>query len=121
MEAFVAGAAAALIGVLSGQKLLISTRSRKLGTRVTAIEEVLPQLITRGEVQNAFAEMAKIEGARVAQQQQQAQQVQQARTAAGFGTSPTMQQVAGLNQNINQQLEALTERMNALNSQVGLK
>ena len=48
------GALAALIGVLSGQGLAVAIRSGKLSKRVDLIEQALPELISRAEVQGAF-------------------------------------------------------------------
>ncbi len=124
MEAFIAGAAAAIIGMLSGQGLMVYTRNKRISRRLTAIEQSIPELITRGEVQGAFAEMAKIEGQRMAQQQQQnfqRPQVQQPpRTAQVFPQSQALNQVEGLNKNINNQLDDLSKRINNLNQQMGL-
>tara|TARA_Y100001938_G_scaffold131165_1_gene187943 strand:- start:4287 stop:4685 length:399 start_codon:yes stop_codon:yes gene_type:complete len=114
------GALAALIGVLSGQGLAVAIRSGKLSKRVDLIEQALPELISRAEVQGAFQQVAQIEAQKEAQrlQVQQAQQLQ-ARQAAAFGdrseTSATM------NQKINDQLASLSERMSALNNQFGLE
>ena len=114
------GAIAALIGVLSGQGLAVAIRSGKLSKRVDLIEQALPELISRAEVQGAFQQVAQIEAQKEAQriQVQQAQQLQ-ARQAAAFGdraeTSATM------NQKINDQLASLSDRMSALNNQFGLE
>ena len=114
------GAIAALIGVLSGQGLAVAIRSGKLSKRVDLIEQTLPELISRAEVQGAFQQVAQIEAQKEAQriQVQQAQQLQ-ARQAAAFGdraeTSATM------NQKINDQLASLSERMSQLNNQFGLE
>ena len=67
--AFVAGAAAALIGVSIGQGLRILASSKRTNARIDIIEQCIPQLITRAEVQNAFAEVAQIEAQRMAQEQ----------------------------------------------------
>ena len=111
MEAFIAGAVAALIGVLSGQGVVIATRSKQETARVSAIERSLPELITRSEVQNAFAQVAQIEAQRMAQQQQAARQ------AAVFGGTTPGQT---MNKQINEQLASLSERISAINDQFGL-
>lgn len=111
IEAFVAGAAAAVIGVLSGQGLMIAAGKSKLSSRVAQIEKVIPDLITRPEVQNAFAQVAQIEA------QRQAAAMQQARAAAQFGTAP---QRADMNDMINNQLASLNERIGQINQQFGI-
>ena len=67
-----------LIGVLSGQGLAVAIRSGKLSKRVDLIEQALPELISRAEVQGAFQQVAQIEAQKEAQriQVQQAQQLQ---------------------------------------------
>lgn len=111
MEAFAAGAAAALIGVLSGQGLVIAAGKRRLANRLGEIERVVPDLITRSEVQTAFAQVAQIEA------QRQAATMQQARAAAQFGVPP---QRGDMNEMINTQLAALNGRMEQINKQFGL-
>lgn len=112
MEAFIAGAAAALIGVLSGQGVAIAIRGKQDSAKLAAIERTLPELITRTEVQSAFAQVAQIEAQRMAQQQQQARQ------AAVFGGGT--QAGAAMNTQINDQLAALADRINQINDQFGL-
>lgn len=107
------GALAALIGVLSGQGMSAVFRSGQLSKRIALLEESVPELITRNEVQSAFQQVAQIEAQRMAQQQQQQQQI--ARQSAVFGGNE--QTPAAMNKKINEQLAALGERMNQLNSQ----
>jgi lysophospholipase L1-like esterase len=110
-----AGAASALIGLASGQLLVLSAGRRRLATRLSAVEQQLPELISRSEVQNAFAQVAQIE----AQRQSQAQA--QARAAAVFGQAAApVAPRAEFNGAINAQLEALQERINRINSEFGL-
>lgn len=113
------GALAALIGVLSGQGMAAAIRGGKLGRRLDLIEQALPELITRVEVQAAFQQVAQIEAQRIAAEQQ-ARQVRQARAAAAFGGGESASPSA-MNQKINEQLAALTERMNQINSQYGVE
>jgi len=112
IEGFIAGAAAAVIGVVSSHGLSVAVRQRGNSKRIAAIESAIPELITRSEVQNAFAEMARIEGARMAQQTQQ----QQVRAEAVFGKQQAPVKVDALNAQVNSQLAALNERINALNN-----
>lgn len=117
MEAFIAGAAAALIGVLSGQGVVLAVRGKQQSSKLAAIERALPELITRSEVQNAFAQVAQIEAQRMAQQQQQARQ------AAVFGSggdSGGVNPAAAMNTQINEQLVALSSRINAINEKFGI-
>lgn len=112
MEAFIAGAAAALIGVLSGQGLVLYGSRRKEDGRLDAIERVIPELISRNEVQAAFQQVAQIEAQRIAQQQQASRQAQ---VFGGNGAPPPS---ANLNTSINSQLAALNERLAQLNAQI---
>ena len=114
IEGFIAGATAAVIGVISSHGVSVAVRQRGNAKRIGTLEAAIPELITRAEVQNAFSEMARIEGARMAQQQQQQQQ--QVRAESVFGTSQAVQRAEGLNAQVNDQLAALNERINALNS-----
>ena len=107
------GALAALIGVLSGQGMSAVFRSGQLSKRIALLEESVPELITRNEVQSAFQQVAQIEAQRMAQQTQQQQQV--ARQSAVFGGGD--QTAAAMNKKINDQLAALGERMTQLNNQ----
>lgn len=143
----IAGAAATLIGMVSGQTLVLSLGRRKLssqlaltverqtmmfnrlnaleservaseetkealGGRLQQLEEALPGMITRAEVERAFAQVAQIEA------QKQAAAVQQARAQSvfGAGTPP-----ADLNTAINAQLNSLSERINRINQEFGVR
>lgn len=119
MESLIAGAAAALIGVLSGQTLALKLTDRESEKRLQALENAVPELISRSEVQNAFAEMARLEAARIQQEQQQAQQL--ARQQMVFRERQQTQRrpaTAELNAQMNQQLEEqlamLQQRMSEL-------
>lgn len=116
MEAFIAGAAAGLIGMASGQALVLTAGRRRLATRVAALEQSVPELITRSEVQNAFAQVAQIEA------QRQAATMQQARAAAVFGNGSTAAPARNdMNTMINSQLNALNDRLNRINQEFGLQ
>ena len=117
LEAVLTGAAAAIIGMASGQALVLTAGRRRLATRVSALEQSVPELITRNEVQNAFAQVAQIEA------QRQAAAMQQARASAVFGNSvpPAAAQRGDMNTMINTQLEALQSRMNRINQEFGLQ
>lgn len=106
--AFVAGAAAALVGVSLGQGLRIFASRNKINGRLDLLEECIPQLITRAEVQNAFAEVAQIEAQRMAQEQSRRRPEMQFQSQA-------VQTSAGMNQRINEQLDQLKERIQAMN------
>lgn len=110
----VAGAASALIGLLSGQALVLAAGRRRLALRLAALEQQVPELISRSEVQNAFAQVAQIEA------QRQAQVQAQARAQAVFGQGPAAAERAGFNGDIHAQLEALQGRIARLNSEFGL-
>jgi multidrug resistance efflux pump len=114
IEAVIAGAAATLIGVLSGQAMVLSAGRHRLAARVRQLEGAVPELISRSEVQNAFAQVAQIEA------QRQAATVQQARAAAVFG-GPSDADRSGLNANVNAQLDALNARLNRINQEFGLR
>jgi hypothetical protein len=114
IEAMITGAAAALIGVLSGQAVVLSAGRHRLAARVRQLEGAVPELISRSEVQNAFAQVAQIEA------QRQAATVQQARAAAVFGTQGEASR-SGLNANVNAQLDALSERINRINQEFGVR
>lgn len=106
--AFVAGAASALIGVALGQGLRLKLINRKSDGRLDQLEACIPHLITRAEVQNAFAEVAQIE----AQRMQQNRVVR--RPEAPF-PSQAVQTSQGMNQRINEQLDQLKDRIQAMN------
>lgn len=111
------GALAALIGVLSGQGMAAALRSGKLGKRIDLIEQAIPELITRAEVQSAFQQVAQIEAQRM--QQEQAARAQ-ARQSQVFNTE-RIDKASAMNQQINEQLAALGERMAAINNQFGVE
>ncbi|MBG79133.1 MAG: hypothetical protein CMJ39_00305 [Phycisphaerae bacterium] len=113
------GALAALIGVLSGQGMAAAIRGGKLSKRIDLLESSLPELITRVEVQAAFQQVAQVEAQRIAvEQQQQTMQARRARQVQAFGE---MGDAASMNGKINEQLASLTDRMNQLNAQYGIK
>lgn len=112
LESFIAGAAATLIGVLSGQSVVLGMRNKKNDLRLMALEQAVPELITRSEVQGAFAQAAQIEAQRMAQSQQQA------RAQAVFKEASAT--TGAFNTQINDQLAALNDRISAINSQFGL-
>lgn len=118
MEAFIVGAAAGLIGMASGQALVLTAGRRRLAHRVAGLEQAIPDLITRSEVQSAFAQVAQIEA------QRQAAAMQQARASAVFGngsTPPPAAARADMNTMINTQLDALNDRLNRINQEFGLR
>ena len=82
-----------------------------LAARLTRLEEALPSLISRSEVERAFAQAAQIEA------QRQTALQQQARTAAAFKTAVP---ASDLNTAINGQLQALEERIQRINQEFGL-
>ena len=120
-EVVLASALSAVIGVLSGQALVLTSGRRRLALRVAALEQQVPELISRSEVQQAFAQVAQIEA------QRQAQAMQQARSAANFGGGanlgggPGNGAPADLNTGINAQLSALQERMSRINAEFGVR
>lgn len=121
ISTLLAGALSALIGVLSGQALVLVGERRRLEERLLLLERAVPELISRGEVQSAFAQVAQIEA------QRQAQMLQQSRPPASVPTRSSAAFAAGelamppeLNTQINAQLEALNERMARFNQQFGL-
>jgi hypothetical protein len=132
----ITGAACGIIGILSGQGLILSMGRRGLASRVRSlheevsnvrllvnqkfddlegsvadIEKTVPDMISRAEVERAFAQVAQIEA------QKQAAVAQQARAQAVFGGgNPPVD----LNTAINAQLGALSDRMNQINREFGL-
>ena len=108
------GALAALIDVLSGQGMSAVFRSGPLSKRIALLEESVPELITRNEVQSAFQQVAQIEAQRMAQQTQQQQPV--ARQSAVFGSGD--QTPAAMNKKMNDQRAARGERQTQLNNQI---
>ena len=111
------GALAALIGVLSGAKLSAVLRLGKLDDRLVLVEDAIPELITRAEVQDAFQQVAQVEAQRMQQQQQQA--AVQARQQAAFSERTADSGV--MNKKINDQLAVLSARMKQINDQFGLE
>ena len=119
------GAAAMLIGMASGQAIVLSAGRRRLSYQVKAIgaqvsmlisdvnklQDAVPTMITRAEVENAFAQVAQIE----AQRQNVAMQQARAREVFGNGGPP-----ADLNKAINAQLSSLSERINRINQEFGV-
>lgn len=136
-----------LIGMASGQTLVLTAGRRRLSVQLAAaverqtmmynrlnaleqgqavgddahaavsmrlqqLEEALPGMITRAEVERAFAQVAQIEA------QRQAATAQQARAQAVFGGSGSAP--AELNTAINAQLNSLNERINRINQEFGV-
>ncbi len=143
----VTGAAAMLIGMASGQTLVLSLGRRRLSSqlavtverqtmmynrlnalesaqagmdesgesvnaRLQRLEDSLPSMITRAEVERAFAQVAQMEA------QKQAAASQQARAQAVFGSSNSP---ADMNTAINAQLSSLSERINRINQEFGVR
>ncbi len=122
----ITGAAAMLIGMASGQAIVLSAGRRRLSYQVKAVggqlselvsqvnelKEQVPTMISRAEVQQAFAQVAQIEA------QRQAATVQQARAQAVFGGSGAAP--AELNTAINAQLNSLADRINRINQEFGV-
>lgn len=144
IDVLIAGAISGIAGVVTGQALLLSSGRRRLAWRTAAleqefktlvcraddlqrghaalaeqlqlVEETLPSLIGRAEVERAFAQVAQAEAQRqLALQQQQ----QQARRSAVFNASPAPAPEE-FNTAINSQMEALAERLNRINQGLGL-
>lgn len=125
LEAVITGAAAALIGMASGQALVLAAGRRRLALRLSGlesqIEQTIPNLITRAEVQQAFEKAAQIEA------QRQVATIQQARAAAVFGAGApaaapaAVAQRPDMNMAINSQLEALNDRINRINQEFGVR
>lgn len=142
----ITGAAAMLIGMVSGQTLVLSMGRRKLSSqlavtverqtmmlnrlnelesehlaqeqtqestdaRLGQLESALPGMITRAEVERAFAQVAQIEA------QKQAAASQQARVQAVFGNGSAP---SDMNTAINAQLSSLSERINRINQEFGV-
>lgn len=80
--------------------------------RLKQLEEAVPTMISRAEVERAFAQVAQIEA------QRQAASVQQARAQAVFGGNAAAP--ADLNKAINAQLNSLSERINRINQEFGV-
>lgn len=118
IEAVITGALAALIGVASGQAIVLTAGRRRLAIRVGALEQAVPELISRSEVQNAFAQVAQIEA------QRQAAAMQQSRAASVFGNGNgngvSVPPSADFNTAINAQLSSLNERISRINREFGV-
>ena len=143
----VTGAAAMLIGMASGQTLVLSLGRRRLSnqlavaverqtmmykrlnelesaqtdleeacesatTRLQQLEDGMPGLITRAEVERAFAQVAQMEA------QKQAAASQQARAQAVFGNGSAP---SDMNTAINAQLSSLSDRINRINQEFGVR
>lgn len=120
------GAACAVLGMASGQALVLSmgrrglsSQVRNLGSqlaplveKVEKLEEAVPAMISRSEVERAFAQVAQIEA------QRQNAAMQQARAQAVFGTNAAP---PDLNTAINAQLDSLSERINRINQEFGVR
>jgi multidrug resistance efflux pump len=104
---FLAGMASTVIG---GSVALAGRRNDE-SDRLAALEQVVPELISRAEVHQAFAQMAQAEAQRIAYQQRQVAQSErlQQRTAEVFGGQG----------NVDQQMAALAQQLAALNGQLG--
>lgn len=123
----ISGAVCAVLGMASGQALVLSMGRRGLSSqvrhlgnvntvlveRVAKLEEAVPSMISRAEVENAFAQVAQIEA------QRQSAAMQQARAQAVFGRNPAA--TADLNTTVNAQLDALSERINRINQEFGVR
>lgn len=129
-----------LIGMASGQTIVLSAGRRRLShqlavaverqttlynrvntleagagaidERLAKLEGALPGMITRAEVENAFAQVAQIE----AQRQNAAMQQARAQSVFGRADSPP----ADLNKAINAQLGSLSDRINRINQEFGV-
>lgn len=140
ISTLITGAAAMLIGMASGQVIVLSAGRRRLSSqlavaverqtmmfnrlntmeaaqtaseeRVQALEEAMPTMISRAEVERAFAQVAQIEA------QKQAAAAQQARAQAVFGGGSAP---ADMNTAINAQLNSLSERINRINQEFGVR
>lgn len=83
----------------------------ELAGRVEQLESNVPNLISRSEVERAFAQVAQIEA------QRQNAAAQQARAQAVFGGGPAP---VDLNKAINAQLSSLNDRINRINQEFGV-
>lgn len=113
ISGFVAGIASTLVGGTAA----LAVRRDKLSDRVAALEASVPELISRAEVQQAFAQVAQMEAQRIAQQQQQ-------RPSAPFAQGERLQQraaeVFGGQPAMDQQMAALAQQLAAINNQLGI-
>ncbi len=120
MEAVIAGAIAAVVGLVSGQAVSIrlSSTKGKDAARIAALEQTVTQMITREEVQNAFAQVAKIEA-----EKQKAVMMAPPNVSfeeAVLSRQQNIQRAAAqtdqVNQQMNQQLAALQSRLKEIQS-----
>lgn len=132
METLIGGAAAILIGLVTGHTLALRTGRHssepsatmsalvEVGDRVEAIEKLAPTLVTRQELQNAFAQAAQAQ--HQAQQQAAAAAAQRARQAAVFGGNGQGQVPNSHEFNVlmGQQLDALNSRLQQVAGELGL-
>lgn len=124
--------AAAVITGFAGVAIGASYSSSGMRRRIGQLEEVIPELVTRTEVSQAFAQLAAIEqqrqeAARQARWQAQAMQAPAPvfRTEAASGTFQAETSgrpqpappAADVNALLNQQLAALNERLQQVTSQ----
>lgn len=136
METLIGGAAAILIGLVTGHTLALRTGRTSaeptaqqnalvdLGDRVETLEKAFPTLVTRQELQHAFAQAAQAQH----QAQQQAAAVaaqraeaQRARQAAVFGNAGAAMPDSGeFNLMMGQQLNALNSRLQQVAGELGL-
>jgi hypothetical protein len=113
MEFLIAGALTAIIGAGVGGGLVNIGRGRQdksLSSRLANLEQTVPELISRSEVQTAFQQAAQI----------QAQQIAQQQAAQQFSVQPP-RAGAELNGQINEQLKGLDNRLRQVYSQFGLQ
>lgn len=123
MEAVITGAIAAIIGLASGQAISIrmSGIKGKDDNRLAALEQTVSTMITREEVQSAFLQVAKIE----ADKQKAAMMPPPVPSNVSFedavlSRQQNLQRAAAqtnqVNQQMNQQLEALQSRLKEIQS-----
>lgn len=123
MEAVIAGAIAAVVGLVSGQAVSIrlSNTKGKDSVRIAALEQSVTQMITREEVQSAFLQVAKIE----ADKQKAAMMAPITPSNVSFedavlSRQKNLQNAAfqsdQMNQQMNQQLAALQSRLKEIQS-----
>jgi hypothetical protein len=113
MEFLIAGALSAIIGAGVGGGLANVSRGRQdktLASRLASLEQTVPELISRSEVQTAFQQAAQI----------QAQQIAQQQAAQQFPVQPPRPSME-LNGQINEQLKGLDARLKQVYSQFGLQ
>jgi hypothetical protein len=136
METLIAGAAAMLIGLATGSFVTLKVarpgaqdpaaanaltiETLRLDDRVEAIEKVVPTLVTRQEVQQAFAQAAQAQQqAAMAAQRAEAQRARQAAVFGGGGF-PGSQHPQEFNLAVGQQIDALNARLQQVGEQLGL-